>query len=105
MAPGGVVAHSSPPAGVVAHSTPHAGVAAHWSPFEPSPQLFPFFRDAIFVSALPVVEMGSQSVLRDGFFRTSPAHQDGWTRVQRGVVLNILFDHLLPSKSGSSVQV
>ena len=37
--------------------------------FGPSPQWFPFFRDAIFVSALPVVEMGSQSVLRDGFFR------------------------------------
>ena len=58
MAPGGVVADSSPPAGVVAHSSPHAGVAAHWSPSELSPQLFPFFRDAIFVSALPVVEMG-----------------------------------------------
>ena len=33
MAPGGVVAHSSPPAEVAAHS----------SPFELSPQLLPFF--------------------------------------------------------------
>ena len=94
MAPGGVVADFSPPAGVVAHSSPHAGVAAHWSPSELSPQFFLFFRDAIFVSALPVVETGSQSVLPHGFFQ-----------VQSGVVLNILFDRLLPSRSGSYVQM
>ena len=46
------------PAGVVAHSSPPAGVAAHSSPFVLSPQFFPFFRDAIFVNALPVDEMG-----------------------------------------------
>ena len=29
--------------------------------------------------------------LRDGLSRTGPVHFDGWTRVHRGVVLNILF--------------
>ena len=76
-------AHQMAPGGVVPHSSPPARVAAHSSPFELSPQLFPFFRDAIFVNALPVDEMGSQSVLRDGLPRTGPVvHHDGWTRVQ-----------------------
>ena len=59
-------AHQVAPAGVIAHSSQHAGVVAHSSPSELSLEIYScspsFFREATFVNALPVDEMGSPPV-------------------------------------------